>query len=78
MNPIDLDGIYLAADISVATAWHHNHLRGARTQTIYGIASKDDTGNYNLDWETKGPLILGLIGGLDQKVVQRMDKEGKM
>jgi len=76
MKIIEFDGIYLAADISVATAWRHYQQMGARTQTIYGIASKYEY--YNLDWLTKGPLILGLIGGLDQYVAQRMDKEGKM
>ena len=40
MNPINVNEIYLVADISVATAWRHYQLMGARTQTIYGIASK--------------------------------------
>ena len=64
MLPIYFDEIYLTADIPVATAWRHFHLMRARTQTIYGIASKYEDENYNLDWLTKGPLILGLIGGL--------------
>lgn len=50
MLPIYFDEIYLTADIPVATAWRHFQLMRARTQTIYGIASKYEDENYNLDW----------------------------
>jgi hypothetical protein len=60
-----LAGLYLA-DEAIATMWHHNILMGSRAQTIYGAASKVGENEYYLDWETKGPAILGLIGGLDR------------
>jgi len=59
--------MYLA-DSSIASAWHHNYLMGARTQTIYGLASKNSDYEYYLDWESKGTSILGLIGGMDHYV----------
>jgi len=37
--------MYLA-DKSMASAWHHNFLMGARTQTIYGLASKNSDLEY--------------------------------
>ncbi len=54
------------ADETIASMWNHNILMGSRTQTIYGAASKFGDNEYYLDWETKGPAILGLIGGLDR------------
>jgi hypothetical protein len=52
-------------DKQMASVWHHNMLMESRSQTIYGLASKNHDGEYSLDWETKGPAILGLVGGLD-------------
>ena len=59
-----LVGIYLT-DKEMASVWHHNMLMESRSQTIYGLASKGHDGEYTLDWETKGPAILGIVGGLD-------------
>jgi hypothetical protein len=59
--------MYLA-DSPLASAWHHNYLMGPRTQTIYGLASKNSDYEYYLDWESKGTSILGLIGGMDHYV----------
>ncbi len=59
-----LAGIYLA-DNGMASVWHHNMLMVSRSQTIYGLATKSHDGEYSLDWETKGPAILGIVGGLD-------------
>jgi hypothetical protein len=55
-------------DKQMASVWHHNMLMESRSQTIYGLASKSQDGEYSLDWETKGPAILGLVGGLDHLV----------
>jgi len=41
---------------------------GARTQTIYGLASKNSDYEYYLDWESKGTSIIGLIGRMDHYV----------
>jgi hypothetical protein len=63
------DSIFIAGlcitDKQMASVWHHNMLMESRSQTIYGLASKSHDGEYSLDWETKGPAILCLVGGLD-------------
>jgi hypothetical protein len=50
----------------------------SRSQTIYGLVSKNYDGEYFLDWETKGPAILGLVGGLEHLVASRLSREGKL
>ncbi len=62
-----LAGLYLA-DKAMASVWHHSLLMESRSQTIYGFASKKDTEEYSLDWESKGSTILGLVGGIDHFV----------
>jgi hypothetical protein len=49
----------------MASVWHHNMLMESRSQTIYGLSTNRHNGEYSLDWETKGPAILGIVGGLD-------------
>jgi hypothetical protein len=72
-----LAGLYLA-DKPTASVWHHNMLMESRSQTIYGLATKGHDGEYSLDWETKGPAILGIVGGLDHEISSRLSKEGKL
>ena len=67
-------GLYLTQP-EMATAWHHHSLSGARSQTRYGVASKDDLGEYYLDWESKSS-ILAMIDGFYEVVAERMEKEG--
>ena len=68
--------MYLANE-SMASVWHHNLLMGPRTQTLYGLATHNDNGEYSLDWETKGAAIMGIVGRVDHIVSQRLRKEDK-
>jgi hypothetical protein len=69
-------GLYLTQP-EMATAWHHHSLSGARSQTRYGVASKDEEGEYYLDWESKSS-ILAMIDGFSEVVAERMEKEGNL
>ena len=59
--------MYLA-DETMAAVYHHNMLMGPRTQTLYGLATQSEDGEYSLNWETKGPTIMGILGRLDHIV----------
>jgi hypothetical protein len=76
MSPEMIAGLYLTQP-DMATAWHHHSLSGARSQTRYGVASKDEDGEYYLDWESKSS-ILAMIDGFYEVVAERMEKEGKL
>ena len=71
-----LAGMYLA-DNTMGSVWHHSMLMESRSQTIYGLSSKTGDHEYHLDWQSKGPSILGLLGGLDHHIAQRLKMEGK-
>lgn len=53
-------------------------LMKSRTQSIYGYVSKTSDNEFSLDWETKGPAILGMLGGLENYVAARLLKEDKL
>lgn len=40
--------------------------------------TKTSDNEFSLDWETKGPAILGMLGGLENYVAARLSKEEKL
>lgn len=71
-----LAALYLS-DPAYASVWHHHAISGPRVQTRYGVASKDELGEYFLEWDTKAS-VLALIDGFSDVVAHRMKKEGKL
>ena len=70
-------GLYLS-NATVASAWHHHILSEARSQTLYGHATKEHhIGEHYLDWESKTP-VLAMIDGLADIVAERMEKDGTL
>jgi len=55
-------------DEATASAWLHNSIMLPATQTMYGIADQNAQDIPTLSWETKGPLVLSMLGGIQDIV----------